>query len=764
MKNKKVLKRIATIAVGLTMGMSIFSFAACANDDNSDNNGNNSSIEDNNGSENDFNLDDVTVPAPKLPTYTGNGAALVAGQETVKYEFLADDLETGTFADGWSNGSFSLVKNSKIRARAKSKVYIDKTQYSTTAYQRSVHMGDDTTSLVFNAPKAGTLYIHVQNGSGTVVTQALILTSPDGSTSEVSYPGTSNNSNIQRVAIEIKEPGEYSLKRKSGTSDLFYAEFSTTLENSPIEKIEVVDSGKSDYLLTQQLDCTGIKINAVHADTGKIAEVDLSNVVFDTSTYNAKVSGTYSIGVSYTVDGNLTSETKTFTATYEVKVYTVSEIKLDTTLTQNEKQTTVQTSFLPNSTFNSDGLTVTAMGKLGNDTTSFIMNSNDYTIKAPDLSTQGKKKVEVSVNRNYANGATVNANYEIVVKDKITETNNELSLTVGGETGDFKTVTQALSYIKVCGYADDVVKKINIADGDYYEKIHISIPNVHLIGSANNTPDATTNNGVVLWYDAANGTSDPSGAAYGTKGSASVTVATTARNFVAENITFKNYYNNSELYYELKANTSGTQAVALLVESPSATFLNCKMTGYQDTLYANKGYQFYYKCWIEGRTDYIFGADAIPYFYDCSIYTVTAGAKDGDGGYIVAYQNTSTAYGPIFNKCNIMGAEQGATNIALGRAWGKECHMVTMNSTISANYSKVAHTATTQKGQRYVTMGGNEPKAANMKEYNNTGDGAITASIANTCTVITETEAMAYQLDKVTTLLKFTPYDFTKVQ
>ncbi len=31
-------------------------------------------------------------------------------------------------------------------------------------------------------------------------------------------------------------------------------------------------------------------------------------------------------------------------------------------------------------------------------------------------------------------------------------------------------------------------------------------------------------------------------------------------------------------------------------------------------------------------------------------------------------------------------------------------------------------------------MSGNEPKPANMIEANNTGDGAITASLDNTCT------------------------------
>ena len=39
-----------------------------------------------------------------------------------------------------------------------------------------------------------------------------------------------------------------------------------------------------------------------------------------------------------------------------------------------------------------------------------------------------------------------------------------------------------------------------------------------------------------------------------------------------------------------------------------------------------------------------------------------------------------------------------------------------------------------------------------MLEYNNTGEGAIDASIANTCTYMTEADAAAYSLRNVLTL------------
>ena len=752
MKKGKFWKALLALGLVVVSAASVFGMAACDNGGG----GGSGTGGGGGGGDDDFDMDSVVVADPIVPQYAGPAAALEAGLDEVTYSVNGADLPLGNLQGVWTNGAFSISSGAEVRDRNTPRTYDGK------QYQYSLKFGDGT--LTLNAPAAGKFKVLVENGSSGATSAAILFNG-------VSYPYP--KSGIQAVEIDVEKAGVYTITRNNSvnsTTDIFYAEFVTKLDNTPIEKIEVVSTGKSDYLLTQGLDCTGIKVNAIHMETGKISEVNLSNVQFNTSNYNAKASGTYTINLSYTLQGNLGSVINTFNASYEVKVYTVSEIKLDTTLTKDEKQTTLKQVYLPNEGFDGDqtGLTVTATGTLGSDSVQFTMNPADYVVSVPDLTTEGKKQVDVSVSKAYANGATVKASYDIIVKAKKTPVNNEIVVTVGGTTGDFETVTQALGYLKACGYTDkantDVIKTINIADGAYYEKISIDIPNVHLIGSATKTPNATTDNGVVLWYDAANGLLDPAGTPYGTKGSSSVTVMSTANGFVAENITFKNYYNTIELYNELKGKTGGTQAVALMVESSDTIFRNCKMTGYQDTLYANKGYQFYDNCWIEGRTDYIFGQNAIPYFYQCTIYTVSAGASDGNGGYIVAYQNTSNEYGPVFNGCTITGAAEGATNISLGRAWGAEFTMVTLNCKISDNYSKKPHTAGIKSGERYVYMQA-DPKPANMLEYENFGlDGttpdlteAEKTALAGTCTFMSKTQADKYQIENVATLLKFNP-------
>ncbi|KAA8523371.1 hypothetical protein F0562_009794 [Nyssa sinensis] len=136
-------------------------------------------------------------------------------------------------------------------------------------------------------------------------------------------------------------------------------------------------------------------------------------------------------------------------------------------------------------------------------------------------------------------------------------------------------------------------------------------------------------------------------------------------------------------------NTAGPekhQAVALRVQSDRSIFLNCRMEGYQDTLYAQTHRQFYRSCLITGTVDFIFG-DAAAIFQNCMIYIrkpldnqqniVTA------QGRIDKHQTT----GIVLQNCRILAdeklkPEKSKFKSYLGRPWKEFSRTIVMESEI----------------------------------------------------------------------------------
>lgn len=144
--------------------------------------------------------------------------------------------------------------------------------------------------------------------------------------------------------------------------------------------------------------------------------------------------------------------------------------------------------------------------------------------------------------------------------------------------------------------------------------------------------------------------------------------------FIAINITFEN-----------TAGPAANQAIALLSVVDSI-FYRCKFVGYQDTLLAHEGVQFYRECEIYGTIDFIFGF-AAAVIQNSFIYvrrpllgqydTITAqGRKDKN--------NTG---GIVIHNCTITKAEnlhqnQKLTKVFLGRPWKNFSRTVIMQSFI----------------------------------------------------------------------------------
>ncbi|OIW11102.1 hypothetical protein TanjilG_22909 [Lupinus angustifolius] len=104
------------------------------------------------------------------------------------------------------------------------------------------------------------------------------------------------------------------------------------------------------------------------------------------------------------------------------------------------------------------------------------------------------------------------------------------------------------------------------------------------------------------------------------------------------------------------------QAVALRVDGDKAVFYKVKLIGEQDTLLDNNGTHYFYRSYIQGSVDFIFG-QAKSLFHECIIYSVAE-----FWGAIAAHHRNSVDEdtGFSFVGCTI----KGNGSVLLGRAWG----------------------------------------------------------------------------------------------
>ncbi|TWF39812.1 pectinesterase [Chitinophaga polysaccharea] len=279
-------------------------------------------------------------------------------------------------------------------------------------------------------------------------------------------------------------------------------------------------------------------------------------------------------------------------------------------------------------------------------------------------------------------------------------------------SGDYTTVQAALDAIPL---HNTVPVHIYIRKGIYKEKLHLDSTKdfVTLTGEdAQNT---------ILTYDDHAGMHSPTGDTITTYSSPSCIIH--GNNFRAEELTFAN-----------TAGISAGQAVALSVKGDRATFIHCRMLGFQDTLLAGTFYvkQYYEDCYIEGSTDFIFGY-AAAFFNRCQI-------NSKSNSYITAAA-TPPAYpvGYVFKDCKLT-ADSGVTRVYLGRPWRPYASVTWLHCEMRAhilpagwdNWRKTANEQT-----------------ARYAEYKSKGPGANNKGRASWARQLTKKEARQFSPAKI---------------
>jgi len=286
--------------------------------------------------------------------------------------------------------------------------------------------------------------------------------------------------------------------------------------------------------------------------------------------------------------------------------------------------------------------------------------------------------------------------------------NKSVRLTVAPDgSGDYRTVQEAVMAVRDFM---QVEATIFIKNGTYKEKLLIPSQKTHI------TLLGESKAGVVITFG------DYSGDAEKHTTYTSSTVRVQGNDFTAENITFEN-----------SAGRVG-QAVALHVEGDRATFRNCRMLGNQDTLFLaiENSRQYYQDCYIEGTTDFIFGASTAV-FERCTILSKI-------DSYITAASTTPRQpFGLVFLNCQLTAGPE-AKKVYLGRPWRPHARTVFVNTDMGAHIRA--------EGWNNWSQPDNE-KTAYYAEYQSKGPGAATTGRVAWSKQLTSKEAKRYTLQTI---------------
>ncbi len=298
-------------------------------------------------------------------------------------------------------------------------------------------------------------------------------------------------------------------------------------------------------------------------------------------------------------------------------------------------------------------------------------------------------------------------------------------------TGDFTTVQKAIDAVPS---NSDRVTVIFIKRGVYdTEKLIVPADkkNVTLVGESREETlisyhTYNCNEGICPVADASKWTGETIRTA--------ATLTVLGSGFRAENLTIRN--------------TAGPvgQAQALTLRADKAVFINCDITGYQDTLYFwSAGIRCYFRnCLVAGRTDYIYG-DGIAVFDSCEI-------KSWGGGWITAPSTPkSQAYGFVFIKCKVTYADNSpragddGTKFRFGRPWHEYPKVAWLYCDITGMLNPEGW------GDTWSMSYASTSSDLHLFEYGNTGPGADMKGRAAWAGLraLTGEEALQYTVQKV---------------
>ena len=287
---------------------------------------------------------------------------------------------------------------------------------------------------------------------------------------------------------------------------------------------------------------------------------------------------------------------------------------------------------------------------------------------------------------------------------------DSFSITVATDgTGDFISIQEAINATKA--FPSQRIS-IFIKNGVYYEKVKVHAWNTDLtiVGESAEKTIITFDD----YFDKVNLGRNSTFHTW--------TMLVEANDFVAENLTI--------------ANTAGQvgQAVALHVDADRCVFRNIRILGHQDALYAasSNSRQYYKDCYIEGTTDFIFGA-ATALFENCTI-------NSKSNSYITAASTShGVQFGYVFKQCRFT-ADDGVGHVFLGRPWREHAKTVIIECELGRHIAPEGWKAWSNADNLETTY---------YAEYNNFGPGAEKMNRVSWSRQLTKNEVKKYTKEEI---------------
>jgi pectin methylesterase-like acyl-CoA thioesterase len=315
---------------------------------------------------------------------------------------------------------------------------------------------------------------------------------------------------------------------------------------------------------------------------------------------------------------------------------------------------------------------------------------------------------------------------------------------------NFATIKEALADAARMNPASEAQRiTIHIAPGIYRDQLKIETPYISLVNTdPSKEVKITWYYGVgYVYYSADKGyynedrAFDKYAKSTADKWGATVYLTNKANGFRAENIVFENSFNKYVTQEELNdgvqpdpVNPTNTtvrtlsldarsrgateRAAAIAIESDNTEFYKCSFLSNQDTLYTGNTNQYFKDSFIEGNTDYIFGAGNV--VFDNCILNFTGYSDQDSGGYITAAKPSNGSdpsfFGYLFRDCIVTntGSPYKATG-SFGRPWGQDAKVTFLDTRLQ--------NSTVISPEGWAGMSNSTPENAYFYEYNTTYNG-----------------------------------------